>query len=401
MSYSQLLKLLADKDAHPDITKASPKLGEALISYFPKRYNFSKFLARGGEGLLILAEDIKMFRAVVLKIALPGLNMKTTRGIYHHFDPETNEPIKGNTERLIKYKKIESDNEFRDRFLRSCDIQIYMNSVAMQKAISIGYIPAVYDKNVDYCYYEMEYISDAEGLLKWIQNQDKSAIVKCFFRMLKFIKEVLHDSYVIHSDLKPDNWMVLHDRRVVLLDFGIAKNLTQHSTITRPGQGGIGSLIYASPKQRHSAELREYRDDIYILGLLLHVMWRGHEPHTGGSDKFVFDKHKLFPSSIFPSKLEKIFLKATACKDSERYQDIEEFIKDFEQILEDFLDPDIDQVQSGQIASLQAEITWLRKQNLLSQQDQEDLKILLNNLRNYNECKQQKLQANTDGRCDL
>lgn len=390
MAYQELLKLLANKDSCPDITKASPKLGEALISYFPKRYNFSKFIARGGEGLLILAEDVKMFRAVVLKIALPGTNSKTTRGIYHHFDSEKNQPIQNEkTEKIVRYKKIESENEFRERFLRSCDIQLYMATVALQKAFEIGYIPAVYDKNTDYCYYEMEYISGAEGMLKWIVNQDKATIVRCFFRILKFIKEVLHDSYVVHTDLKPDNWMVMDDGRVVLLDFGIAKNLTQHSIITKPGQGGIGSLLYASPKQKRAAELREYRDDIYILGALLHVMWRGHEPHTGGGDKIVFDKRKLFPSTIFPAKIEKIFLKAIAEQDSERYQDIEEFLRDFEQILEDFLDPDIDQLQSGQIVSLQAEIAWLRKQNLLSQEDQEDLKILLNNLRNYNERKRQ------------
>lgn len=381
MPYPEVLKLLSDPNNYPDITKANPQLGQALISYFPKRFNFSKFLARGGEAIVILAEDVKMSRAVVLKIALPGQNTKTTRGIYHHFDPDKNTPLTDKQERLAKYKIIESDNEFQERFLRGCDLQLYMNTIVSQKALDFGYIPAIYDKNLQYCYYEMEYISEAEGLLKWILNQDKSEIIKCFYKMLKFVKEVLHDSYVIHTDLKPDNWMVMHNGRVVLLDFGIAKNLQQHSSITKPGQGGIGSPLYASNKQKRAAELREYRDDIYILGKVLHVMWRGHEPHIIADNKIVLDKRKLFPSDILPNKLEQIFLKATSEVDQERYQDIEDFIQDFENILDDYLDPDIDVVQSGLIAQIQSEIAVIKQAQILSMEDQQDLIEILNNLR--------------------
>jgi eukaryotic-like serine/threonine-protein kinase len=90
-----------------------------------------------------------------------------------------------------------------------------------------------------------------------------------------------HGKLVLHRDLKPDNILVGADGSARLLDFGIAKLLTDGETRdTRLTQLGGRALSpdYASPEQIRGEALG-VSSDVYSLGVLLYELLSGVRPY--------------------------------------------------------------------------------------------------------------------------
>ena len=87
--------------------------------------------------------------------------------------------------------------------------------------------------------------------------------------------DAAHRLKMVHRDLKPQN-IVLADRRVVILDFGIAFSAAA-TRITEPGVL-IGSAAYMSPEQARQEQLTT-ASDIYAVGTILYEMMTGRYPH--------------------------------------------------------------------------------------------------------------------------
>jgi serine/threonine-protein kinase len=96
-----------------------------------------------------------------------------------------------------------------------------------------------------------------------------------------------HAEDVVHRDLKPDNVMLIEqygERDVVkVLDFGIAKSLSEPDEARMTGQGAIiGTPQYMSPEQSMGQRVDE-RSDLYSLGIMLFEMATGRVPFEAPS----------------------------------------------------------------------------------------------------------------------
>jgi eukaryotic-like serine/threonine-protein kinase len=92
-----------------------------------------------------------------------------------------------------------------------------------------------------------------------------------------------HEAWIVHRDVKPENIMLRHDRRVKVLDFGVAK-LAGGGDNTDPLRRGdklVGTLPYLSPEQVRGEEIIDSRSDIYSLGVVMYEMLSGVPPFTG------------------------------------------------------------------------------------------------------------------------
>lgn len=96
--------------------------------------------------------------------------------------------------------------------------------------------------------------------------------------MLQICKALayIHGHGLIHRDLKPSNIMVDEDRMVRLMDFGLARFLSDDAAVTADGRM-VGTFRYMAPEQILGEKL-DFRADLYSLGVILYELLCGQPP---------------------------------------------------------------------------------------------------------------------------
>jgi eukaryotic-like serine/threonine-protein kinase len=103
---------------------------------------------------------------------------------------------------------------------------------------------------------------------------------------------VLHAAGKLHRDIKPSNVLVTSGGRVVLVDFGIALELSRASE--GRDQGIVGTPTYISPEQAAS-ELPTPASDWYAVGVMLYEALAGRRPFEGSSIDILVQKMDIDP----------------------------------------------------------------------------------------------------------
>jgi eukaryotic-like serine/threonine-protein kinase len=116
---------------------------------------------------------------------------------------------------------------------------------------------------------------------------------------------VVHQAGIFHRDLKPPNVMLRSNDEVVLIDFGLARNVGGLQS-TRKGVLR-GSPYYMSPEQALGEPL-DARTDLYSLGIIFYEMLTGRKPYTGTSAMEVLQQHVNAPLPRLPRPLEHLQL---------------------------------------------------------------------------------------------
>jgi WD40 repeat protein/tRNA A-37 threonylcarbamoyl transferase component Bud32 len=105
----------------------------------------------------------------------------------------------------------------------------------------------------------LEQILQKQGV--WTEQQVKELLIS-----LLPVLEFIHQQKVIHRDLKPDNIMRRRNGEYVLIDFGVAKDLSGTVLYTQIGTR-VGSHGYASREQMQGGEAYA-ASDLYSLGVI-------------------------------------------------------------------------------------------------------------------------------------
>lgn len=207
-------------------------------------YKILRQIAEGGMGSVFLAEraDGQFEQEVALKVIKPGMN--------------SNEIIK------------------RFQFERQILARLQHPNIArlLDGGLTEDSLP----------YFTMEYV-EGEPIDVYCNRNNLSINerLKLFIKVCEVI-QFAHKNLVIHRDLKPSNIIIKKDGTVKLLDFGIAKVLTQdhepESALTRTGLH-VMTPEYASPEQIKSEPVTT-STDIYLLGLILYQILTGEKAYT-------------------------------------------------------------------------------------------------------------------------
>ncbi|NLT56969.1 MAG: Stk1 family PASTA domain-containing Ser/Thr kinase [Actinomycetales bacterium] len=151
--------------------------------------------------------------------------------------------------------------------------------------------------------------------------------------------EYSHRSGIVHRDIKPANVMVTPSGAVKVMDFGIARALTDSSATMTQTHAVIGTAQYLSPEQARGEQV-DARSDLYSTGCLLFELLTGRPPFIGDSPVSVAYQHVReeppLPSSInpaVPESVDRIVMHALAKERTQRYQNATEFRQDVDAAL--------------------------------------------------------------------
>ena len=137
--------------------------------------------------------------------------------------------------------------------------------------------------------------------------------------------EYSHSQNLVHRDIKPGNIMLTGDGKVKVMDFGIARALTDSQATMTQTNAVVGTAQYLSPEQARGEQV-DARSDLYSTGVVLFELLTGRPPFTGDSAVAVAYQHVQqlppTPSSVtpdIPEALDRVVMKALAKDREQRY----------------------------------------------------------------------------------
>ena len=244
--------------------------------------------------------------------------------------------------RDIRLDRIVAVKTLRDDLARDQTFQARFRREA-QSAASLNHpsIIAVYDTGEDMVgpvpvpYIVMEYVDGRT--LRDLLRDDRRLLPE---RALEIVDGVLraldysHRNGIVHRDIKPANVMLTPTGDVKVMDFGIARALSDSQvTMTQTAQV-IGTAQYLSPEQARGERV-DARSDLYSTGCLLYELLTGRPPFSGDSPVAIAYQHvrenPVPPSQIdpeIPRWADAIVLKAMAKSPADRYQNAAEMRAD-------------------------------------------------------------------------
>jgi serine/threonine protein kinase len=143
--------------------------------------------------------------------------------------------------------------------------------------------------------------------------------------------EFSHRAGVIHRDIKSANIMINEAGQIKVMDFGIARAVSESSATVAHTAGIVGTAQYFSPEQAKGEDV-DARTDLYSTGVLLYEMLCGRPPFKGESAVSVAYQHvsepvlppSHFDKSVSPA-LDAVALRALEKNREQRFQTAAEF----------------------------------------------------------------------------
>lgn len=293
-----------------------PDTSQALHSPVPSGeqigpYTILAFLRAGGMGEVYKALDTRLDRTVAIKF-LPSI-LATDKGALERFRREARAAS------ALSHSRICTIHDLGDYQGRPFFVMEFLEGQALNERI--GGKPLAVPDLVDFA------VQICDAL------------------------QAAHAKGIIHRDIKPANIFVTASGQIKILDFGLAKLVTEsHSaattvteseteiitnamTRTRPGRL-MGTPAYLSPEQARGEEV-DARTDIFSFGVVLYQMATGRPTFRGQTSgeliNAILHETPAKPSALnpaIPGNLELIILKALEKERKTRYQSVDDLLED-------------------------------------------------------------------------
>ncbi len=249
--------------------------------------------------------------------------------------------------RVVAVKRLRtdlaSDATFQARFRREAQSSASLNHPS---------IVAVYDTGEEWSeagagqegvaqpYIVMEYV--AGRTLRDIIREGRKILPERALEISSGVLSALdysHRAGIIHRDIKPGNVMLTPSGDVKVMDFGIARAISDAASTMTQTAAVVGTAQYLSPEQARG-ETVDSRSDVYSAGCLLYELLVGRPPFVGDSPVAVAYQHVREPAvppsdhdTELPAEIDAIVMKSLAKRVEDRYQSAAAMRSDIERYL--------------------------------------------------------------------
>lgn len=224
--------------------------------------------------------------------------------------------------------ELTANDEFRQRFNREADLAASLYN---------EHIVGIHDRGEfdGKLWLSMDYVEgiDASELLhsRYPSGMPKVEVVEIISAVADAL-DYAHSRGLLHRDVKPAN-ILLGDahprRRILLADFGIARELGEISGLTATNML-VGTTAYCAPEQLQGADL-DARADQYALGCTAYNLLTGSAPFHHSNPAVVIGQHLSAPPPLISQRrpeladLDPVIAKALAKHPSDRYASCTDF----------------------------------------------------------------------------
>lgn len=261
------------------------------------RYELRQLIGRGGMAEVHIGNDTRLNRIVAIKILRQDL---------------ARDPI------------------FQTRFRREAQAAANLNHPAIVAVYDTGEetVKSSDGTQIQVPYIVMEYV---EGhTVRELLTDGNPVPINEALEIVSGVLDALeyaHHQNLVHRDIKPGNVMITTTGKIKVMDFGIARALTDSQATMTQTDAVVGTAQYLSPEQARGEQV-DARSDLYSTGCLLYELLTGVPPFKGDSAVAVAFQHvsqlPRVPSSIapdIPEALDRVVMKALAKDRDERYPD--------------------------------------------------------------------------------
>jgi len=267
---------------------------DSLIGRTFKGYTVTRFIARGGMGLVFEGVQASLDRSVAIKFLYPHLS---------------------------------DDAQFRERFEREARAIARLDHPNIVRVLDFGSEDQLHYMILDY----IDGVSLRDHLIR-VQSDGltlRTETVSSISQQVGSALSYAHERGYVHRDVKPGNVMLARNGRVFLTDFGVVKDIdANQGTMTG---AVIGTPEYMAPEQANGATVGP-QADLYALAVVTFEMLVGRVPFQAPTPVAVLTKHLHEPppppSTIapwYPPELDAVFLRALAKSPGERYPTAADF----------------------------------------------------------------------------
>ncbi len=245
--------------------------------------------------------------------------------------------------RVVAIKRLRtdlaSDPTFQARFRREAQSAASLNHPAIVAVYDTGEEPATDGSTAMQPYIVMEFV--AGRTLRDILREGRKILPERALEITSGVLSALdysHRAGIIHRDIKPGNVMLTPSGDVKVMDFGIARAMSDSNTMTQTA-AVVGTAQYLSPEQARG-ETVDSRSDVYSAGCLLYELLTGRPPFVGDSPVAVAYQHVREPArppsdhdTDLPPAVDAIVMKSLAKRLEDRYQSAAAMRSDIERYL--------------------------------------------------------------------
>ncbi len=246
--------------------------------------------------------------------------------------------------RVVAVKRLRtdlaSDATFQARFRREAQSSASLNHPAIVAVYDTGEEIASDGSGVSQPYIVMEYV--AGRTLRDIIREGRKILPERALEITSGVLSALdysHRAGIIHRDIKPGNVMLTPSGDVKVMDFGIARAMSDASSTMTQTAAVVGTAQYLSPEQARGESV-DSRSDVYSAGCLLYELLTGRPPFVGDSPVAVAYQHVREPAvppsdhdTELPADIDTIVMKALAKRLEDRYQSAAAMRSDIERYL--------------------------------------------------------------------
>ncbi len=238
------------------VAPENDKTIEELRGLVRDRYEITREIGRGGMAIVYLARDVSLDRDVALKVLPRDLTYNAS---------------------FIEQFKHEV------RLLAKID---HPNIVHLYSADSVD----------GYFYFTMKHV-EGNNLQNYLQERGALSSREAVEIALQVCRalEYAHTRKVLHLDLKLENIMVDRWNHVYIMDFGIAKAMSDSDRASSDKL--VGTPQFMAPEQWTGGQL-DQRTDLYALGVVLYAMLSGRLPFEGETTSLMYNHIHEKPESL-------------------------------------------------------------------------------------------------------